>query len=118
MRFFSLVIISCFCCLSFAQKSELSFRIKNFGINVDGQFNRYKIEITQDSEGSLLSIRGVVYVNTVETGITTRDKHLLAEEYFNAFKYPEMTLESTSVLPLNKAQYKVMANLKIKGVTH
>lgn len=117
MRFFNVVIVSCFCCLSFSQQSELSFLIKNFGINVDGQFNRYKIEIIQDDDGSLVSISGVVYVKTVETGIDARDEHLQTEAYFDALKYPEIVLESTSVLPLDNTRYRVEARLSIKGVT-
>lgn len=103
--------------LGFSQESEVSFIIKNFGVNVDGHFNRYDIKIERDSEGAISDIKGTVLVNTIETGIESRDEHLLEEDYFDALAFPEITLISTSILAINKSDYKVTANLSIKGKT-
>ena len=117
MRVFSVLIISCFYCFGFSQQSEVSFVIKNFGINVDGQFKRFRIDITQDKTGVISSVGGVVYVNTIETGINARDEHLLKEEYFDALNHPEISLQSTATLPLNNVEYTIIALLNIKGIT-
>ncbi|MEM1003157.1 MAG: YceI family protein [Bacteroidota bacterium] len=103
--------------LGFTQESQVSFIIKNFGINVDGHFNRHEIQINRDADGNISDIKGTVYVSTIETGIESRDEHLLEEDYFDALSHPEITLESTSILPINQSDYKITANLNIKGKT-
>lgn len=43
------------------------------------------------------SITASVDVKTLTTGIDMRDKHLMADDYFNAEKFPRITFTATSV---------------------
>jgi polyisoprenoid-binding protein YceI len=116
MRYLVFIGFYLCCAIGFAQESEVSFVIKNFGVNVDGHFNRYEIEIVQDDRGLITDVIGKVFVSTIETGIEIRDDHLLEEDYFDALNFPEISLESTSIQPLSNAEYKITANLSIKGI--
>jgi polyisoprenoid-binding protein YceI len=102
---------------SLSQESEVSFVIRNFGINVDGHFNSFEINLDVDATGAVNKIKGTVFVHSVETGIERRDEHLLKEDYFDVINHPEIILISDSLTPLNSTDYQIEARLSIKGVT-
>ncbi len=101
----------------YAQDSSIDFTIKNLGINVDGHFNELTISADFDMEGKLNKISSAIVVSSIETGIDSRDEHLLEEDYFYVEKYPKITLKSTEVKALKNNNYEVTANLTIKGKT-
>ena len=111
--------ILCFSISAFAQNSSsIDFVIKNLGFNVDGHFNTFSIDAKfNDNTAELESISGSIAVTSIKTGIDNRDEHLLEEDYFNVEKYKEITLKSESVTKVSDSEYKVKANLKIKGIT-
>ena len=81
-----LFFVICFCCLSlsFSQnKSSIDFVIRNVGIAVDGHFNTFNIETDFDNKGELLNIKGEIKVASIETGIESRDNHILKADYFD-----------------------------------
>jgi len=62
-------------------------------------------------------IEATVDVSTINTGIGARNKHLQAEEYFNAEKYPQIKISSTSITIIDEATKKAHMDgtLTIKG---
>ena len=59
-------------------------------------------------------------VSTVDTDNSMRDKSLVSDEYFDAAKFPLITLVSTKIEKTNKTDCRVLLfyrNLTIKGVT-
>ena len=111
-----------FCCSAFIgfsqNSSSITFVIKNLGINVDGHFNSFSVTTKfNESTSDLEDISGSIKVASIETGIDSRDEHLLEEDYFNTEKYDLITLTSESITKVSDAQYEVKANLKIKGIT-
>lgn len=99
-------------------KTRVRFKIKNFGVNVDGQFGDVQIQVTLDSlnpENS--SINASIAVGSIRTGIESRDEHILEEDYFNETKYKTIDLESTKLEFIEGNQYNLHADLTIKGIT-
>jgi polyisoprenoid-binding protein YceI len=91
----------------------VTFTIKNFGINTNGEIKGLKGTIKWDAANPAASVFNVsVDVNTINTGIEMRDTHLKKEEYFNVEKYPVISFVSTAVSAGN-----ITGNLTIKGVT-
>jgi len=91
----------------------VSFAIKNFGLNVNGKFKGLQGKIKWDAVNPSNSLFDVaVDVNTISTGIDSRDSHLKKEDYFDAEKYPAIHFISTAVTAGN-----VTGNLTIKGIT-
>ena len=91
----------------------VTFAIKNFGINTNGEFKGLKGIIKWDASNPSASVFNVtVDANTINTDIDMRDSHLKKEEYFNTEKYPTINFVSTAVTANN-----VTGNLTIKGVT-
>lgn len=112
-------LLCCFVCIGFSQNtSSIDFVISNFGINVDGHFNSFSV-VTKFNEANseLESISGSITVSSIETGIDSRDEHLLDADYFNAETYKLITIKSESITKVSDSQYKVKVSLKIKGIT-
>ena len=55
-------------------------------------------------------------VESIDTGVEARDKHLRTADFFEVEKYPEMTFKSTSVVRKGKS-YILNGDLTLKGVT-
>ncbi len=101
--------------------SKVHFVIKNFGINTGGDLSGLKGNITFSPDNLSVSNFNVsVDASTVDTDNSMRDKSLVSDEYFDAEKYPLLTISSTKVEKTNKTAagfYFFTGNLTIKGVT-
>lgn len=99
--------------------SKIKFVIKNFGLNIDGDFSGLKGLIVIDKKNIenseiVLSLNS----NSINTNNKERDKHLKKEDYFHVEKFPLLSFTSTKItkkIGLNK--YLINGNLTIKGVT-
>ena len=93
--------------------NSVTFTIKNFGINTNGEFKGLKGTINWVPENPATSAFNVsIDAGTVNTDIDSRDNHLRSEEYFNVAKYSAINFVSTAVSPGN-----ITGNLTIKGIT-
>jgi polyisoprenoid-binding protein YceI len=101
--------------------SKVHFTIKNFGIKTGGDLTGLKGEIiffTTDLPSCSFNVS--VDVSTVDTDNGSRDDHLKDSEYFDAEKFPQLTITSTKIDKTNKTEsgfYFFSGNLTIKGVT-
>jgi len=99
------------------EQTKVLFIIKNFGISVDGGFNKATIKTNfnfKDLSNSY--INAVVMVNSIYTGIGARDKHLLEAEYFDAINYTKIILESSKIEQNTNGDLILFAALSIKGI--
>src|SRR5690242_536941 len=101
--------------------SKVHFVIKNFGINTGGDLSGLKGTITfSPADLSACSFDVSVDASTVDTDNSMRDKSLTGEEYFDAARFPLLTITSTKIDKTNKSGdgfYYFTGNLTIKGVT-
>jgi polyisoprenoid-binding protein YceI len=100
------------------EKTKVSFKIKNFGVYVDGDFS--EIDIKTNFQSSNLSesfINATIIVKSIATGIESRDKHILEEDYFDAPNHENITLTSTKIEKKGDGSYAMTADLTIKGTT-
>lgn len=101
--------------------SKVHFTIKNFGIKTGGDIEGVRGEIiffTTDLAACKFNV--TTDVSTLDTDNTTRDSHLKDEEYFDAEKYPLITISSTKIDNTNKSDqgyYYFHGNLTMHGVT-
>jgi polyisoprenoid-binding protein YceI len=84
------------------EESKVHFTIKNFGISTGGDLSGFTGDIIF-TPGNMTncSFNVSVMVNTIDTDNEKRDNHLKSEDYFDAEKYPLITIKSTRV---NKAK--------------
>lgn len=99
------------------ENSQVSFKIKNAGFNVSGSLQGLEAEIVFDEtdlENS--SFNASVLVETIDTGIEKRDKHLKAKSYFDVATHPRIQFTSTAIRKKGD-QYEAEGTLTIKGVS-
>ena len=98
--------------------SIIGFNIQHNEINlVSGRFKDFTGSIHYDDKDmSKSSVEFKAKVESIDTGVEARDKHLRTADFFEVAKYPEMTFKSTSVAKKGKAHI-LTGDLTLKGVT-
>jgi polyisoprenoid-binding protein YceI len=56
-------------------------------------------------------------VNSIDTRVDARNKHLLSDDFFSAEKFPKMTLKNATLKSAGKGKFKLTGDLTIKDVT-
>ncbi len=99
--------------------SYVGFGVTHLTISeIQGNFNSFDSKITDaktDFNGANLEFSADV--NTINTNVEARDKHLKSADFFDAEKMPTMTFKSTSFKKVSGKNYKVAGNLTMHGVT-
>jgi polyisoprenoid-binding protein YceI len=114
-----------FCFLGTAQNKEwmstssiITFKIRNAGFNVHGKFSGLKSKIVFDETKTAgNSITATIDATTIDTDNSIRDGHLKKEEYFDAVKFPIISMSSQSFLKQSNGSYKGYFRLTIKNTS-
>jgi len=78
--------------------TTVEFEIRNLWFKVKGRFRDLEGQIVLDeSDISRSSVSATIKVDSVETGNKRRDAHLLAQDFFDVEKFPDIEFKSTSV---------------------
>jgi len=100
------------------EETSISFKIKNFGLTVDGGFKTIDIKTNLDTKDISNSyVNAAIIVNSIFTGIEVRDKHLLGKDYFDALNHKEIVLKSSKLTKDMNGNIILFAELSIKGIT-
>jgi polyisoprenoid-binding protein YceI len=95
--------------------STVGFSVRHMVVGrFRGQFKDY--DVTVRSDDGQLSIEGRVNVASIDVQDENLYPHLLAPDFFDAERHPELTFNSTSVRQ-DGEQIVVDGDLTIKGVT-
>lgn len=99
--------------------SIIGFAIRHMEINwIEGRFKDFTGTIHYDeSDITKSTVDFTAKIESIDTGIEGRDKHLRTADFFEAAKYPEMTFKSTRVERRGKDSYVLHGDLTLKGVT-
>ncbi|MFZ4860588.1 YceI family protein [Sphingobacterium sp. Mn56C] len=101
--------------------SNVHFEVKHLGISfVDGQFKKLEgaVESTNDKDFNLAKINFGIDVNSIDTRIEMRDKHLKSDDFFNAEKFPHITLKNAVLKREGKGgKYVLTGDLTLRDVT-
>ena len=99
------------------EESEISFKIKNFGLWVNGTLQGLEASGSFDPANPAGgTISASVATETIDTGIKARNKSLREKNYFDAATHPNITITSSSIQKEGD-QYVLAGNLTIKGTT-
>src|SRR5690349_5473350 len=97
--------------------ATISFKIKNAGFTVNGNFKGFTGQLSFDPNAlAASSLHASVAVATISTGNSSRDNHLKKEEYFNAGTYPKIDIKSKSLFKKDSG-YAGLFNVTIKDKT-
>ena len=96
--------------------SNVYFSIDHIYAKVNGHFNDFSTDIVFNPEDlSKSSFTFTIKVDSIDTNIAKRDKHLLSTDFFDAGKHSMMTFTSTSVTAGDGGLYNVKGKLNVKG---
>ena len=99
--------------------SIIGFSIRHLEIAwVEGRFKDFKGTVHFDeSDVTKSSVEFDARVESIDTGVADRDKHLRTADFFDVAKYPDMTFKSRRVERKGKDSYVLHGDLTLKGVT-
>ncbi len=101
-----------------ADRSTVGFSIKNFWglIRVKGRFTDVSADGHITGKGAIFG-RLDIQVASLRTGIGKRDEHLRSADFFDAERYPVISVEVTGIEPGAGDAADLQATVSIKGVT-
>ncbi len=99
-------------------RSTFGFKIKNMWglVPVKGRFTDVSGDGQVTGKGAVLG-RLDVEVASLDTGIGRRDKHLRSADFFDADRFPQLSVVVTAVQPTTGNGADLRADFTIKGVT-
>ena len=100
------------------EKTEVKFKVKNMGVPIKGEFSTsvFVVNFDQDNlENSMVS--ATIGIESLETGITKRDKDLKKKKYFDVSKFVDIKFQSTSFTKISDGKYTMTGELSIKGTS-
>jgi polyisoprenoid-binding protein YceI len=99
--------------------SSAAFRVRHLMIsNVRGNFSKVTGKVEFDPKNLAASkVEASVDVNTIDTAVEARDKHLKSPDFFDVAKYPSITFVSKKFTAAGEGKYKVAGDLTMHGVT-
>jgi polyisoprenoid-binding protein YceI len=99
-------------------RSAINFRIKNMWgvLPVKGKFTEFSGEGRLSDQGAV-SGRIEIQVPSLDTGIGRRDQHLLSDDFFDAERFPQITVVAKALRPGTGKSADLQTEFTIKGVT-
>lgn len=99
--------------------SIIGFAVRHLEINwVEGRFKDFEGTIHYDDKDVTKStVEFTAKVESIDTGVAPRDKHLRTADFFEVEKYPTLSFKSTHVERKGKDAYVLHGDLTMKGVT-
>jgi polyisoprenoid-binding protein YceI len=100
-------------------RTKVGFRVGLMKVaTVRGRLGRLKGTAMLDDEAPHWSrVDLSVDATSIDTRNRLRDAHLRTGDYLDVGRYPNITFESTHVVPLDAATYLVTGDLTIRGIT-
>lgn len=98
--------------------SRLGFTATHMLISeVKGIFKDFEIEVSSnDPNFSDAEIELTAAINSIDTEVEARDKHLKSKDFFDAENYPTMNFKSTSIKKINKSKYNITGDLTLHNI--
>lgn len=96
--------------------SAVYFSVDHIFSKTRGHFNEFDLEVNFDpAQLDQSSFKFAIKVDSIDTNITKRDKHLLSADFFDSGKFPQMTFTSTKITDEGNGLYNVVGTLNVKG---
>lgn len=98
--------------------TEVGFVARHLvGTKVRGRFTNFEGSITIAERPENSSFEAEVDVASIVTGVDMRDDHLRSNDFLDVPNHPKMTMKSTKVEKVSDTDWRVTADLTIRGET-
>lgn len=97
-------------------QSEVSFVSKQMGVPVEGRFKKFDAQLAFDpAKPETAKLAFTVDIASATLGSPEPDAELPKAPWFNTFKFPQATFQSSAVKGLGGGKFEVTGKLTIKG---
>lgn len=97
--------------------SSVTFKVKHLVAKTQGQFKKFEGTVDYEpGKPETWSAKGTIQVESLDTNVADRDKHLLSPDFFDAKQFPTIEFQTTGVKDASDAAAKVEGILKLRGV--
>jgi polyisoprenoid-binding protein YceI len=97
--------------------TQVGFSVRHLGIStVYGLFANYSGHAVIGDDPETSSVEVTASTNSINTGNTWRDGHLVGADFFDCEQYPELTFRSTSIVAAGD-RYTLTGDLTVKNVS-
>lgn len=94
------------------------FSYSHLGYSIQmSRFDKATGTVTLDKAAKTATVDIVIDTKSVNTGSTTFNEHIQAEDFLDTAKYPTATFKSTKVIFEGDKPAKIEGNLTLKGIT-
>jgi polyisoprenoid-binding protein YceI len=99
-------------------RSAITFKIKNMWglLTVKGKFTEFSGDGQLTDKGAV-SGQVDLRVASLDTGIRRRDQHLISADFFDADRFPQITVVVTALQPITGRAADLQASFTIKGIS-
>ena len=99
--------------------SAVGFSVRHLGIsNVRGEFKDFDATIKGDAKtGQLSSVEATTQTASIDTGNSSRDKHLASDDFFAADKNPTISFKTRKITWDTPKTFIATVDLTMRGVT-
>lgn len=99
--------------------SNIYFTVDHIFSKIRGHFEDFSAEVRFSPDNlQESSFAFEIKVNSIDTNIAKRDKHLLSADFFDAGKFSSMTFTSDQIVDKGNGLYEVTGKLAVKGKEH
>jgi polyisoprenoid-binding protein YceI len=99
--------------------TSVTFRIRHLFTKVSGRFDAFEGKVDFDpAKPDQTKVAGTIDVESINTNVENRDKHLRSKDFFDVEQYPQIKFASTKVTDVDTKALtgKLHGNLTIHGV--
>ncbi|MDA8357953.1 MAG: YceI family protein [Actinomycetota bacterium] len=98
--------------------TEVGFVARHLvGTKVRGRFTEFDATFVVADPPENSSLEAEVVATSIDTGVGMRDDHLRTNDFLDAPNHPKLTLKSTGFSKVSDTEWKMTADLTIRGVT-
>lgn len=100
--------------------TNVRFSINHLGISfIDGEFQNVSGIITSKSASDFndAAVDFTIETASIDTRVEQRDEHLRSDDFFNAEKYPNITLKNATLKKESDGKYTITGDLTMRDVT-
>jgi len=98
--------------------SSVGFKVRHLLVQTVGSFEDFDATVHfEPGKLETLKVDATVNTKTINTNNSKRDEHLRSPDFFEAEKYPAMTLTKTKVTDVSGNKAKLHGDLTLRGVT-
>lgn len=100
------------------EKSAITFKFKQMGVPMDGQFKRFNAQVRWNTEQAAQA-KGQLDIDlaSIDTGSSEANEEVVGKAWFNVAAHPKARFVLSQLKPIGANQYEAKGQLTIKGQT-